>query len=117
MALENMPTSGSDLEKIREMMKENLALTKETHAMVHKIKGYINFQKFMSFVYFLLIAVPIILGIIYLPPLLKNMLGQYEQILDMPQGALQGIFKTGTNQIDLNKVKPQIENLLKTQGK
>jgi len=79
------PTEASiDYNKeLKALLEKNLALTEEIHAMTHKINRYIGFQKIMSAVYFLIIVVPIILSIIYLPPLLKNLVGQY-------QGALGG---------------------------
>ena len=54
-------------EEIKKILEENLKLTQEIHQMTKKIKNYINFQKVMSLIYILLIVVPIILGIIYLP--------------------------------------------------
>lgn len=71
--------SNDDLKKI---LEENLRLTQEVHAMTHKIKSYITFQKFMSFVYLVLILGPVIFSIIYLPPLLKQAFGQYSELLN-----------------------------------
>ncbi|PIT95586.1 hypothetical protein COT96_00370 [Candidatus Falkowbacteria bacterium CG10_big_fil_rev_8_21_14_0_10_38_22] len=68
-------------EEIKKILEENLKLTQEIHQMTKKIKNYINFQKVMSLIYILLIVVPIILGIIYLPPLLSNLLEQYRGLL------------------------------------
>lgn len=72
-------------EELRKMIQENLELTREIHQMTHKIKGYITFQKFMSVIYFLIIVVPIVLSIIYLPPLIKGMINQYESLLPAGQ--------------------------------
>jgi hypothetical protein len=68
-------------EEIKKILEENLRLTQEIHDMTHKIKSYITFQKIMSVFYFLIIVVPIIVSIIYLPPLIKGMIGPYEELL------------------------------------
>ena len=59
-------------EEIKKLLEQNLELTKEIYAMTKKIKSYITFQKVMSVIYIMLIVAPIILSIIYLPPLLKG---------------------------------------------
>ena len=71
--------TNDDLKKI---LDENLRLTQEIHVMTHKIKSYISFQKFMSFVYLVLIIGPIIFSIMYLPPILKQVMGQYSELLN-----------------------------------
>lgn len=68
-------------EEIKKLLEQNLELTKEIYVMTKKIKGYITFQKVMSLVYVTLIVVPIILSIIYLPPLLKGVFDQYKDVL------------------------------------
>jgi len=74
-------------DELKEMLEENLRLTREIHEMTKKIKGYITFQKVMSFVYLLLIVAPIIVSIIYLPPLIQGMIGQYQGLLGGAPGA------------------------------
>lgn len=66
---------------LKELLEKNLALTEEIHEMTLKIKRYITFQKILSFVYFLLIVVPLVLSVIYLPPLLKGVFSQYGELL------------------------------------
>lgn len=68
-------------EEIKKILEENLKLTQEIYEMTKKIKSFITFQKVMSFVYFLLIVGPLVLGIIFLPPLLKNVFSQYSELL------------------------------------
>lgn len=88
-------------------MEENLALTKEIYAMTKKIKGYIVFQKVMSLVYIMLIVVPIILSIIYLPPLLNGLFNQYKDILGIQPGS------DGSIQNLLNGVGGNLDNINK----
>lgn len=104
--------SGSENE-IKLLLEKNLELTQEIHEMTHAIKRYITFQKIMSFIYFLLIVVPLVLGAIFLPPILKNMLQQYESLLGQP--GVSDIFKLqgGSQPID----PAQLEQLLNGFGK
>lgn len=49
---------------------------------VKSIKGYVTFQKIMGLIYLLLIIVPIVIGLIYLPPLIKGMVSQYQSLME-----------------------------------
>ena len=88
--------------------------------MTKKIKGYIAFQKFMSIIYILLIVVPIILSIIYLPPLLKGVFDQYKDILGNQSNgnsSIQNLLKSAggglnLNNLDVNKMPPEARKLL-----
>lgn len=74
-------------EEIKKILEQNLELTKEIYVMTKKIKGYVTFQKVMSLVYIMLIVVPIVLSIIYLPPLLKGVFDQYKEVLGIQPGS------------------------------
>lgn len=79
-------------EEIKKLVEKNLELTEEIHRMTKKINNFIAFQKVMSVVYFLLIIVPIVLSLIYLPPLLENVIGQYQDLLgNPPAGSIEGL--------------------------
>lgn len=107
-------------EEIKKLLEQNLKLTEEIYVMTKKIKGYIAFQKVMSLVYLMLIVVPIILSIIYLPPLLKSMFDQYKDILGIQPGSdssiqnlLNGVSgNLDLNNVDINKLPPQVRSLL-----
>lgn len=111
----------SQAEQIKKLLEQNLELTKEIHAMIKKIKGYINFQKFMSLIYILLIVAPIILGIIYLPPLLKGVFDQYKGLLGVQAGTanpIESLFNGNVggldlNNIDVNKLPSQVREIIK----
>ncbi|MEI7497832.1 MAG: hypothetical protein WCK11_00930 [Candidatus Falkowbacteria bacterium] len=85
--------------QIKVLLEQNLELTKEIHEMTHKIKRYITFQKVLSFIYLLLIFVPLIVGAIYLPPLLQGILGQYSQLMG----------GTGSSATDLTGILEQLK--------
>ena len=84
--------------------------------MTKKIKNYVSFQKFMSFIYILIIVVPIILSIIYLPPLINSMMGPYKELLGGSSStSIQDLLKSGGGQFDLNKIKDEVEKNIKKQ--
>lgn len=91
-------------EELKKLLEKNIELTEEILKMTRSIKHFITFQKFMSFIYLLLIVVPIVLSIIYLPPLLGGVFKQYQELLGV--GAPAGVtdlFKGGIpNLKDLN---------------
>lgn len=67
--------------QLKELLSENLRLTKEVHAMTRSVKRYITFQKVLSVVYLLLFVVPLILGMIYIPKFLGDYLLPYQELL------------------------------------
>jgi len=68
-------------DEIKKLLEKNLELTEEIHRMVKSIKSHIFWQNVFSFLKILIIVVPIIIGIIYLPPLLKGVFQQYQSLL------------------------------------
>jgi len=96
-------------EEIKKILEENLKLTREIYMMTKKIKGYINFQKVMSFIYLLIIVVPIVWSIIYLPPLINNFIGQYDELLGETGISIGSLLKGGginLNNVDLKNINP-----------
>jgi hypothetical protein len=66
----------------------------------------------MSVIYFLLIILPIIAGLIFLPPLLGNIINQYQSVLgDGSSGLGNGLLKTG-NPADIRNIAPEFKNIL-----
>lgn len=70
---------------IRELMKENLRLTKEIHSMSKYMKRFVILNQIFGVIKILLIAIPLILGIMYLPPLLNQVMSQYQTLLGITQ--------------------------------
>lgn len=62
----------NDLKQIKELLKQNLELTQEVKEMLRKIKRHMLWSKIWSILKISLIVVPIILGFIYLPPLIQK---------------------------------------------
>jgi len=83
---------------IRTLLEENLAVSKEILEKAKYIKRYIVWRKVINWVILLLFVVlPIVLTIIYLPPLIKQLTGSYQGMMDQVQGV------QGLNNIDINK--------------
>lgn len=57
-------------EQIKELLKKNLAYTREIYEIQKKVKKYIFWGRIMSTISILLVLGPLILGVIYLPEIL-----------------------------------------------
>ncbi len=66
---------------VRKLINENLKLTKEIHEMIRYVKRFVILNQVLGVIKILLIAVPIVLGVLYLPPLLDQLFNQYREIL------------------------------------
>ena len=83
---------------IKELLEQNLAVSKEILEKVHYIKRYVFWRKVFSWTMVLVfIVIPIILAVIYLPPLIKQLTGSYQGMMSQIQ-SVQGL-----NNIDINK--------------
>ena len=72
------PSQAGEDKDLKSMMEENLRISKKIHR-------YIVWQRTFGIIKLLLIVVPIILGIIYLPPILQNLFSPYQELLDGAQ--------------------------------
>lgn len=68
-------------DRIEELLEKNIKLTEDIHEMTVHIKKYIFWQRIFGFLKLFIILIPIILSIIYLPPLLGQVIEQYQSIL------------------------------------
>ena len=94
--------------QVKKLLEKNLKLTEEIYKMSKSIKSFMMWQKIFGFLKILIIVVPIVLGIIYLPPLLKNVLGQYQDLLGIGGGGsgniIENLLKGGAGGLDLNNI-------------
>ena len=79
MSIENLPKSKN--QEIRELLEQNLELNEEIFKMVKSIKLYVIGQRVWFVIKLLIIAIPLTIGAIYLPPILKDVLTQYQSII------------------------------------
>lgn len=63
-----------------ELMRRNLEISEEILKKTEYIKSYVKWQKIWSIINVLLIVIPIIIGIVYLPPLIKNYLDNFTSL-------------------------------------
>lgn len=97
---------------LRDMVQKNLQLSEEMHTMMKKMDHFIFWSKVAGFLKFLIIFLPLILSAIYLTPLLKNTLSQYQQLLNIGQTA-EGIpAGVDLKKIDIKSLPPEIQKLI-----
>lgn len=93
-------------QQLPKLLQENLRISKDLQIMMRKVNHWIVWQRVWGLLKILIIVIPIILGAIYLPPLLKKISQPYQEIFQnfgigqpvVPSGNADGI-----NQL-LNKV-------------
>lgn len=86
---------------VEEMTSENLKLAQEMHVMMQKIRRYMLIRAVVGVIYLILLVAPVILAIIYLPPLVRPAIEQYESLLGSP---INNKVNNGANIYDLMKV-------------
>lgn len=79
-------SSGQDDIKI--LLEQNLAVSQEILELSRYIKTYVRWQKIIGWVKVFLIVIPIVWGLLYLPPLFKDLLAAYG--LDSGTSAVNG---------------------------
>lgn len=84
-----------DKQTLEGLIKENLELTKELQRQVRSVRRYLLWQRIVGIFYLIIIIGPIIIGLIYLPPLIKNAIGPYQSLLE-------GVEKV--NGLDINSI-------------
>jgi len=76
---------------LQSLLKENLAMTKEIRAMVRHINVYVAWQRIFGWAKLFLILIPVILGIIYLPPIFED---AYQNFMKLVAGSITaGVLK------------------------
>ncbi len=105
-------------QELRKIIKENSELTREIHDMTKYIKRFVIFQQIFGVLKFLIIIIPLILGIIYLPSLLRDTLDEYQGILQLGGSALQlqgSDVDQGSIDLDLEDIPPELLESLQEQ--
>ncbi len=72
---------------LQSLLEHNTALVQETHDMVAKIHSHMKWMRVMDIIKVLLIVVPLIISIIYVPMLISQLSEGYGDIL--PAGLLK----------------------------
>jgi len=95
------------------MPNQNLTteeLLQKIYENTEKTRHYILWGRIMSFIYLIIILVPLILAVIYLPPIVNQALKPYQELMNLSNQGNTDILETLKDSgIDLNqllKVKP-----------
>ena len=76
-------TSTSSHEELIDLMKKNIAWSEAVYNQNKKIQKHLRWMSIMGYVRVAIFLIPIILGIIYLPPLLGGVWDQYQSIIGL----------------------------------
>ncbi len=68
-------------QEIKDLLNQNLAVSQEILKVTKYLKRRAQMETVWTIVKILLIVVPLIIGIIYLPPILKGALSSYGSIM------------------------------------
>jgi len=71
----------NELGEIKKILKQNAEAIDGIQTRLQKIEKYMRWQRSWAILKVLIIAVPIILSIIYLPPLFRDALEEYKELL------------------------------------
>lgn len=97
------------IEELEVMIKENMKMTREVYWQLKKVKNQIKWMNIFAALRFLLIVIPLILALIYLPPLIKNMLAPYQELLNENSNMPAGV---DLKNLNLNNLPDTIQKLL-----
>lgn len=68
-------------QEIINLIKKNLELTQENNRLMKKVNRYIVWTQVIGVIKIIIIIVPIILGLIYLPSIFGDLIEQYRDLL------------------------------------
>lgn len=87
--LEEVETDKND--DLKDLLKENLAMTREIRAMVRHINVYVAWQRIFAWIKLFIIVIPIVIGVIYLPPIVAD---AYQSLMNIISGNIStGVLK------------------------
>jgi len=69
-----------EISEIQRLVKENLQQTQELMNAVKDIKSNIKLQQLWGLLRFLVIVVPVVLGFIYLPSIIRELVASYQSL-------------------------------------
>lgn len=75
--------------QLQVLLEKNLKLSNEILGLTKKINTWLLWQRVWGTLKFLLIIIPLLWSLIYLPPILKSVLGQYQDLANV-KGTVTG---------------------------
>lgn len=82
---DNLETKQPETE--RDLLLRQIELSEEILERVKYIKRYVIWQRVFGWLKFFLILIPIIISLFYLPPLIRQLQGTYQEVLNVQSGA------------------------------
>ena len=116
------------MDELKKLIKQNIKLSQSNkellekdHEMIQKIRRYVVFSQITWGLKFIIIAVPIILGILYIPPLFRDLIDKFQEffgIISISEvtTTIENIFsdfKNTDTDISTSKISPDLLKLLK----
>jgi hypothetical protein len=77
------------------LLAENIELNKQILESVNATRKYIKFIRIANILKFLLIFIPLVIALIYVPPLLQKVLGVYDELLGISPFEILQDFNNG----------------------
>ncbi|MFA5021688.1 MAG: hypothetical protein WC508_01215 [Patescibacteria group bacterium] len=91
MAEENNQSNQPRIDELEQLLQQNLKVSLETKEAVLALRRWIAWQRVWTVVKILIIVVPTILGIYFLPPLLKQTIDSYQQLLGSQSAGINSL--------------------------
>jgi len=79
--------------RFEKLLEENLEHNKQILASVNATRRYIMIMQIMNAIGLLIVIIPLILGAIYLPPILSKVIDMYTEVLDVSPSSIFDEFK------------------------
>jgi hypothetical protein len=96
-------------EDIKKLLEKNLKLAEKLQKDIKYIKRYVITSQILGVLKILIIVVPIVLGIIYLPPLIREMMEPYKQLFG--GNPMEMLIEGDTGNLNLDNINPDSLNL------
>ncbi len=100
-------------EEIKDLLIKNIKWSEAVYNQNKKIQSHLRWMSIAGFLRLFIILIPLIIGIIYLPPLLGEVFSQYQSLLGGGSGLpvdgesmkmLMEQFGNGTNSLDIQEL-------------
>lgn len=108
--------SDEDAATLKDLVEKNIKWSQVIYEQNKGIKRRLTLMLLASYLKLLIILVPLVLAVIFLPPIIKDLLEQYGNLM----GGLQNVTKGGQLDVGsiLNQVSPdQIQQVMKMLGR
>ncbi|MDO8499304.1 MAG: hypothetical protein Q7S66_01440 [bacterium] len=107
------PVKDASPEALRALLEKNLKWSQIIYEQNRKINRKLFWYDFMGWLRLLVVAVPLIFALIYLPPIIKNLLQKYNSILQPGAGSQTAETGSLANILKLLPLSPVQQEQLK----